>query len=81
MIDPQAETFRLVRRMAATEPAALKTVDHAVLSGAGKCFGAGYDLKIDWASNLRRQHRAHRMSTQQMLRDAAAYEFVPWDCG
>jgi enoyl-CoA hydratase len=57
-----------------------ETVRVIILSGVGKCFGAGYDLKIDWASTYGGSAGRTAISTRQMLRDSAAYEFAPWDC-
>ena len=48
-----------------------------VLSGEGKSFGAGYDLKLDWAAAFGGRGP---MNTRAMLRACAAYEFAPWEC-
>lgn len=48
-----------------------------VLSGAGKSFGAGYDLKLDWAKAFGGRGP---MNTRAMLRACAEFEFAPWRC-
>ncbi|MFO0998101.1 MAG: enoyl-CoA hydratase/isomerase family protein [Alphaproteobacteria bacterium] len=48
-----------------------------VLSGEGKSFGAGYDLKQDWSQAFGGRGP---MNTRAMLRACAAYEFAPWAC-
>ena len=48
-----------------------------VLSGKGKSFGAGYDLKIDWEEAFGGAH-AHNM--RAMLRSCLDLELTPWDC-
>lgn len=67
-------------------PRAIKAADKddevsvIVLSGAGKSFGAGYDLKIDWGKVYGGAAGRTPLGTRQMLTDCAAYEFAPWDC-
>ena len=67
-------------------PRAIKTADKdndisvIVLSGAGKSFGAGYDLKLDWGKIYGGAAGRTPLGTRQMLIDCAAYEFAPWDC-
>ncbi len=55
-----------------TDPA----VSVAVLTGAGKHFGAGYDLKYSWGGEYGRGS----MGARRMLKDCAEFEFGPWDC-
>lgn len=47
-----------------------------VLSGAGEHFGAGYDLKFDWA----KQYGHEPMGARRMLTDCVEFEYSPWDC-
>ncbi len=48
-----------------------------VLSGSGEHFGAGFDLKFDWA-----KHYGGRtpMGMRRMLTDCVEFEYTPWDC-
>jgi enoyl-CoA hydratase len=48
-----------------------------VLSGNGPHFGAGYDLKFDWA---RHYSKSSPMGARRMLTDCLEFEFTPWDC-
>ena len=47
-----------------------------ILTGAGRHFGAGYDLNHAWGEHYGRQP----MGMRRMLKDCVAFEFTPWDC-
>ncbi len=48
-----------------------------VISGKGKSFGAGYDLKIDWKSAYGGDGPGN---CQAMLKSCVDLELTPWDC-
>lgn len=48
-----------------------------VISGTGRSFGAGFDLKIDWSEAFGGRGP---QSTRAMLRACVAFEITPWDC-
>lgn len=62
--------------------AAIKQADEdngvrvVILSGTGEHFGAGYDLKHDWAE----QYGSDAIGKRKMLKDCVEFEFTPWDC-
>ncbi|HEY5656880.1 MAG TPA: enoyl-CoA hydratase/isomerase family protein [Myxococcota bacterium] len=47
-----------------------------VLSGVGRHFGAGYDLKYDWGA----AYGPGPMGARRMLADCVEFEFAPWRC-
>ncbi|MEQ9490201.1 MAG: enoyl-CoA hydratase-related protein [Alphaproteobacteria bacterium] len=47
-----------------------------VLAGAGKHFGAGYDLKFDWTGH----YGNTVLGWRKMLQECVDFEFLPWDC-
>lgn len=48
-----------------------------MLSGEGKHFGAGYDLKVDWGG----EYGGHTpLAMRRMLSDLVTFEYTPWDC-
>jgi enoyl-CoA hydratase/carnithine racemase len=51
-----------------------------VLSGAGRSFGSGYDLKTDWGGAYGKPAGHTPASMRRALRDSAMLEFGPWDC-
>lgn len=67
-------------------PKAIKSADKdddinvIVLSGVGKSFGPGYDLKLDWSGIYGGKAGKTPMVSRQMMTDCANYEFAPWDC-
>ena len=48
-----------------------------VIGGAGRSFGAGFDLKIDWSQAFGGRGP---QNTRAMLRACVAFEITPWDC-
>ena len=48
-----------------------------VLSGAGKSFGAGFDLKIDWSEAFGGRGAEN---CRDMLSACVVFEITPWDC-
>ncbi len=53
-----------------------ENVSVIVLSGTGDHFGAGYDLKFDWAG----RYGKGVLDQRTMLLDCAEFEYGPWDC-
>ena len=51
-------------------------VSVVVLSGVGKHFGAGYDLKFPWSEHF----GEGVLNARNMLVACAEFEFGPWDC-
>lgn len=53
-----------------------ENVSVVVMSGTGKHFGAGYDLKFDWSS----RYGEGVLDMRTMLTDCTEFEYGPWDC-
>ena len=53
------------------------TVSAVVLSGQGRAFGTGYDLKYDWS---REKRSNDPLDVRDYLARLVAFETTPWDC-